>query len=378
MGKVIGIDLGTTNSCVAVMEGKTPKVIENAEGMRTTPSIVAFTDDGERLTGQPAKRQAVTNPERTIFAVKRLIGRRYDDPTVEKDKKLVPYKIVRAGNGDAWVEIEGKSYSPSQISAFVLQKMKETAESYLGQKVEQDAAAGIRSLAARNGRDAALAQQAVVTSRSFSADEALACPDPAALRCHLAAASSDVEGFLVEHVNQLEPVRVTVLEVLEVLQEHDVEDGAVDVDQDRAAPGFDLQGGAEDGQHRRDARAGRDGSVPLALTGVQGGGEAAGWRHDVQHVARPESFGYITREDAVRDPLDADAQPAGGSGGAEGVVAAHVVTYDRGPYRHVLPGLEAELVAQLRRDVEGDGHRVVGEPLDAGHAERVEHRMPTR
>src|SRR5499427_5913610 len=137
MGKVIGIDLGTTNSCVAVMEGKTPKVIENAEGMRTTPSIVAFTDDGERLVGQPAKRQAVTNPEKTIFAVKRLIGRRYDDPMVEKDKKLVPYKIVRASNGDAWVEVEGKTYSPSQISAFVLQKMKETAEAYLGTKVEQ-------------------------------------------------------------------------------------------------------------------------------------------------------------------------------------------------------------------------------------------------
>ena len=137
MAKVIGIDLGTTNSCVAVMEGKTPKVIENAEGMRTTPSIVAFTDEGERLVGQPAKRQAVTNPERTIFAVKRLIGRRYDDPMVEKDKKLVPYKITRASNGDAWVEIEGKSYSPSQISAFILQKMKETAESYLGAKVDQ-------------------------------------------------------------------------------------------------------------------------------------------------------------------------------------------------------------------------------------------------
>ena len=137
MGKVIGIDLGTTNSCVAVMEGKTPKVIENSEGMRTTPSIVAFTDDGERLVGQSAKRQAVTNPERTIFAVKRLIGRRYDDPMVEKDKKLVPYKISKASNGDAWVEIEGQTYSPSQISAFILQKMKETAESYLGQKVEQ-------------------------------------------------------------------------------------------------------------------------------------------------------------------------------------------------------------------------------------------------
>src|SRR5471032_1070355 len=137
MGKVIGIDLGTTNSCVAVMEGKTPKVIENAEGMRTTPSIVAFSDDGERLVGQPAKRQAVTNPEKTIFAVKRLVGRRYDDPIIEKDKKLVPYKIMKASNGDAWVEADGKSYSPSQISAFTLQKMKETAEAYLGQKVEQ-------------------------------------------------------------------------------------------------------------------------------------------------------------------------------------------------------------------------------------------------
>ncbi len=137
MGKVIGIDLGTTNSCVAVMDGKNPKVIENSEGMRTTPSIVAFSDDGERLVGQPAKRQAVTNPERTIFAVKRLIGRRYDDPTVEKDKKLVPYKIVKASNGDAWVEADGQTYSPSQVSAFILQKMKETAEAHLGQKVEQ-------------------------------------------------------------------------------------------------------------------------------------------------------------------------------------------------------------------------------------------------
>jgi len=137
MGKVIGIDLGTTNSCVAVMDGKTPKVIENAEGMRTTPSIVALTDDGERLVGQPAKRQAVTNPENTIFAVKRLIGRRYDDPTVEKDKKLVPYKIVKASNGDAWVEADKQTYSPSQVSAFILQKMKETAEAHLGQKVDQ-------------------------------------------------------------------------------------------------------------------------------------------------------------------------------------------------------------------------------------------------
>ncbi|MCK0207015.1 molecular chaperone DnaK [Starkeya koreensis] len=137
MSKVIGIDLGTTNSCVAVMEGSTPKVIENAEGARTTPSIVAFTEDGERLVGQPAKRQAVTNPERTFFAVKRLIGRRYDDPTVAKDKDLVPYQIVRADNGDAWVESDGKKYSPSQISAFTLQKMKETAEAYLGAKVDK-------------------------------------------------------------------------------------------------------------------------------------------------------------------------------------------------------------------------------------------------
>jgi len=137
MSKVIGIDLGTTNSCVAVMEGTTPKVIENAEGMRTTPSIVAFTDDGERLIGQPAKRQAVTNPEKTFFAVKRLIGRRYDDPMVEKDKKLVPYGIVKASNGDAWVSDGKDQYSPSQISAFILQKMKETAESYLGAKVDK-------------------------------------------------------------------------------------------------------------------------------------------------------------------------------------------------------------------------------------------------
>src|SRR5688572_27082733 len=137
MAKVIGIDLGTTNSCVAVMDGKNAKVIENSEGGRTTPSIVAFTADGERLVGQPAKRQAVTNPKRTIFAVKRLIGRRYDDPMVEKDKKLVPYSIVRGDNGDAWVEIDGQKYSPSQISAFILQKMRETAESYLGEKVEK-------------------------------------------------------------------------------------------------------------------------------------------------------------------------------------------------------------------------------------------------
>src|ERR1700685_2791234 len=130
MGKVIGIDPGTTNSCVAVMDGKTAKVIENAEGMRTTPSIVAFSDDGERLVGQSAKRQAVTNPERTFFAIKRLIGRPFDDPMTKKDMGLVPYKIVKSSNGDAWVNSDGKPYSPSQISAFTLQKMKETAEAY--------------------------------------------------------------------------------------------------------------------------------------------------------------------------------------------------------------------------------------------------------
>jgi molecular chaperone DnaK len=137
MGKVIGIDLGTTNSCVAVMEGTQPKVVENSEGARTTPSIVAFTDEGERLVGQPAKRQAVTNPERTFFAIKRLVGRTYDDPMTQKDKGLVPYSIVRGDNGDAWVEADGKKYSPSQISAFTLQKMKETAEAHLGQPVTQ-------------------------------------------------------------------------------------------------------------------------------------------------------------------------------------------------------------------------------------------------
>ena len=137
MAKVIGIDLGTTNSCVAVMDGKNPKVIENAEGMRTTPSMVAFTDDGEKLVGLPAKRQAVTNPENTLFAIKRLIGRRYDDPMVAKDKKLVPYEIVKGDNGDAWVDAQGKKYSPSQVSAFILQKMKETAEAHLGETVEQ-------------------------------------------------------------------------------------------------------------------------------------------------------------------------------------------------------------------------------------------------
>jgi molecular chaperone DnaK len=137
MAKVIGIDLGTTNSCVAVMEGGKPKVIENAEGARTTPSVVAFTKDGERLIGQPAKRQAVTNPDNTIFAVKRLIGRRFDDPITKKDTELVPYHIVKGSNGDAWVQAGGQDYSPSQISAFTLQKMKETAEQYLGETVTQ-------------------------------------------------------------------------------------------------------------------------------------------------------------------------------------------------------------------------------------------------
>ncbi|SOB86733.1 molecular chaperone DnaK [Sphingomonas guangdongensis] len=137
MAKVIGIDLGTTNSCVAVMEGGKPKVIENAEGARTTPSIVAFAKDGERLVGQPAKRQAVTNGDNTIFAVKRLIGRRFDDPVTKKDTELVPYTIVRGPNGDAWVKAGGEDYSPSQISAFTLQKMKETAEAYLGETVSQ-------------------------------------------------------------------------------------------------------------------------------------------------------------------------------------------------------------------------------------------------
>ena len=135
MSKIIGIDLGTTNSCVAIMDGAEPKVIENREGARTTPSMVAFTAKGERLVGQPAKRQAVTNPEGTLFAIKRLIGRRYNDKVVEKDKKLVPYKIVSGDNGDAWVEVRGEKYAPSQVSAFVLQKLKEDAESYLGEKV---------------------------------------------------------------------------------------------------------------------------------------------------------------------------------------------------------------------------------------------------
>ncbi|MDP6351432.1 MAG: molecular chaperone DnaK [Alphaproteobacteria bacterium] len=137
MGKIIGIDLGTTNSCVAIMDGKDAKVIENAEGTRTTPSIVAFSDDGERLVGQPAKRQAVTNPEGTFFAIKRLIGRPFDDPAARKDANMVPYTIVKADNGDAWVEGKGERYAPSQISAFILQKMKDTAESYLGEPVAQ-------------------------------------------------------------------------------------------------------------------------------------------------------------------------------------------------------------------------------------------------
>src|ERR687888_2023142 len=135
MARVIGIDLGTTNSCVAIMEGGDPNVLANAEGSRTTPSVVAFTDSGERLVGQIARRQAITNPENTIFAVKRLIGRRFDDPMVQKALKVLPYKVIRADNGDAWVEIRGKRYSPAEISAFILQKMKQTAEDYLGEKV---------------------------------------------------------------------------------------------------------------------------------------------------------------------------------------------------------------------------------------------------
>jgi molecular chaperone DnaK len=135
MSKIIGIDLGTTNSCVAIMDGKTPKVIENAEGARTTPSVVAFLEDGERLVGQPAKRQAVTNPTNTLFAIKRLIGRNFADPVVAKDKAMVPYEIVKGATGDAWVKAHGKDYSPQEVSAFILQKMKEAAESHLGETV---------------------------------------------------------------------------------------------------------------------------------------------------------------------------------------------------------------------------------------------------
>src|SRR3990167_5785362 len=137
MAKIIGIDLGTTNSCVAVMDGKNPKVIENAEGARTTPSVVALQDGGETLAGQPATRQAVTNPANTFFAIKRLIGRNFDDPVVAKDKGMVPYEIVKGPNGDAWVRAHGKDYSPQQVSAFILQKMKEAAEQHLGEKVDK-------------------------------------------------------------------------------------------------------------------------------------------------------------------------------------------------------------------------------------------------
>ena len=137
MSRVIGIDLGTTNSCVAVMEGTRAKVLENAEGTRTTPSIVAFGENKEKLVGQPAKRQAVTNPENTVFAVKRLIGRNFDDPTVKKDIESATFKIINSEKGDAWIEAKGQKYSPSQISAFILQKMKETAEKYLGQEVSK-------------------------------------------------------------------------------------------------------------------------------------------------------------------------------------------------------------------------------------------------
>src|SRR5712692_9632608 len=137
MAKVIGIDLGTTNSCVAIMEGGDPTVISNSEGARTTPSVVAFTESGERLVGQVARRQAITNPTNTIFSIKRLIGRRYDDPLVQMAMKTLPYKVVKADNGDAWVEVKGKKYSPAEISAFILQKMKQTAEDHLGEKVTE-------------------------------------------------------------------------------------------------------------------------------------------------------------------------------------------------------------------------------------------------
>ena len=136
MSKVIGIDLGTTNSCVSVMDGKNPKIIENSEGARTTPSMVAFTED-EKLVGQPAKRQAVTNPENTLYAIKRLIGRRFDGEASKKFSKLVPYKIVSAKNGDAWVDVKGQEYAPSEISSFILRKLKEDAESYLGETVDK-------------------------------------------------------------------------------------------------------------------------------------------------------------------------------------------------------------------------------------------------
>ncbi|WP_293907599.1 Hsp70 family protein, partial [Phenylobacterium sp.] len=137
MSKIIGIDLGTTNSCVAIMDGKAPKVIENAEGARTTPSVVGFMEDGERIVGQPARRQAVTNPSNTFFAIKRLIGRQFNDPMVAKDKGMVPYEIVKGPNGDAWVRAHGQDYSPQQISAFTLIKMKEAAEQHLGEKVDK-------------------------------------------------------------------------------------------------------------------------------------------------------------------------------------------------------------------------------------------------
>ncbi|NWG87229.1 MAG: Hsp70 family protein, partial [Hydrogenophilaceae bacterium] len=137
MGKIIGIDLGTTNSCVAIMEGGKPKVIENSEGTRTTPSIIAYTEDGETLVGAPAKRQAVTNPKNTLYAIKRLIGRRFEEKEVQKDIGLMPYKIIKADNGDAWVEVRGEKLAPQQVSAEILRKMKKTAEAYLGEPVTE-------------------------------------------------------------------------------------------------------------------------------------------------------------------------------------------------------------------------------------------------
>lgn len=152
MSKIIGIDLGTTNSCVALMEGKQIKVIENSEGARTTPSIVAYVNDDETLVGAPAKRQAVTNPKNTLFAVKRLIGRRYDEPEVQKDLSLMPFKILKADNGDAWVKVQGKKIAPPQVSAEVVRKMKKTAEDYLGEPVTEAVIPGRRRLRSAHNR----------------------------------------------------------------------------------------------------------------------------------------------------------------------------------------------------------------------------------
>ena len=172
MGKIIGIDLGTTNSCVAVLEGDKPKVIENAEGARTTPSVVAYVDDGEILVGQSAKRQAVTNPTNTVYAVKRLIGRRFEDDVVQKDINMVPYSIVKADNGDAWVEIEGDSKAAPQISAETLKKMKKTAEDYLGESITEAVIPCLRTLMIPNDRP----QKTQVVLRGWMLNESLMSP----------------------------------------------------------------------------------------------------------------------------------------------------------------------------------------------------------